>query len=94
MNLEILKEKTKDLISQYPAYSEELTDLYYLALDEIEDGGSEVHECNLAYNDMLDIINNIVVEDDPSQDLMKEEERNWTQNEIQKEIENRKNQNY
>jgi hypothetical protein len=40
---------------------------------------------------MLEIINNIVVEDDPSQDLMKEEERNWTQNEIQKEIEDRKN---
>jgi hypothetical protein len=91
MNLTILREKTKDLISQYPAYSEELTDLYHLALDEIEDGSSESHECNLAYSDMLEIINNIVVEDDPSQDLMKEEERNWTQNEIQKEIENRKN---
>jgi hypothetical protein len=91
MNLTILREKTKDLISQYPAYSEELTDLYRLALDEIEDGSSESHECNLAYSDMLEIINNIVVEDDPSQDLMKEEERNWTQNEIQKEIEDRKN---
>jgi len=91
MNLTILREKTKDLISQYPAYSEELTDLYELALDEIADGSPEFHECNLAYSDMLEIINNIVVEDDPSQDLMKEEERNWTQNEIQKEIEDRKN---
>jgi len=91
MNLTILEEKTKELIGQYPAYSEELIDLYHLALDEIEDGSSEFHECNLAYSDMLDIVNNIVVEDDPSQDLMKEEERNWTQNEIQKEIEDRKN---
>lgn len=58
MDLKIFTEKTKELLKNNPLYSEEIEQLYYLALSEIEDGSSEIHECNLAYNDMLDIINN------------------------------------
>lgn len=91
MNKKILTEKTKELLLEYPAYSEEIKDLYYLALDEIEEGGSESHECQLAYSEMLEIINytnNINnINDNPADDLRKEEERNWTQEQIQKEIE-------
>ena len=59
MDLKIFTEKTRELLKNNPQYSEEIEQLYYLALSEIEDGSSEIHECNLAYIDMLDIINNI-----------------------------------
>lgn len=88
MNLKTLKEKTRELIKEYPAYIEELSSLYELALDEIEEGGSEDHECELAYNDMLEIINNLDMINDPSDDLRKEEERNWTQEQKEKEKNN------
>jgi hypothetical protein len=86
MNLKTLKEKTEGFLIEHPQLSEEIKDLYYLALDEIEEGGSESHECELAYNDMLEVIKTIEMINDPSNDLRKEEERNWTQEQIQKEI--------
>lgn len=86
MNLKTLKEKTEGFLIEHPQLSEEIKDLYYLALDEIEEGGSEFHECELAYNDMLEVIKTIDMINDPSNDLRKEEERNWTQEQIQKEI--------
>lgn len=52
MNLERLKELTKQLIADYPQHTEELVDLYQLAVDEIDEGGSEAHECELAFSDM------------------------------------------
>ena len=56
MNVQTLKEKTIELLKIHPAYAEEFEALLFLALDEIEDGGSEQHECDLAYNEMLEII--------------------------------------
>lgn len=56
MNIQTLKEKTTELLKIHPAYAEEFEALLFLALDEIEDGGSEQHECDLAYNEMLEII--------------------------------------
>ena len=44
------------LIDKYPKQANELRDLYYLAGDEIESGGSESHECSLAWRDMLDLV--------------------------------------
>lgn len=52
-----LRTEALRLIDQYPAKSNEIRGYYQLALDEIEDGGSESHECSLAYNDMLDSLN-------------------------------------
>jgi hypothetical protein len=45
------------MIDMHPKHTEELRELYFLALSEVEDGGSETHECELAYNDMLEVIN-------------------------------------
>lgn len=89
MNLKQLREYTISLSKNYPTYKDDFEDLYYLAESEIEEGGSEQHECDLAYNDMLSIVDSV---DDPRFDLRKEEEYNWTQEQIQKEIETRNNE--
>ena len=85
MNLKTLKEKTLELLKKYPQYKSDFEDYYYLALSEIEEGGSENHECVLAYNDMLAIVDDI---EDPRFDLRKEEETNWTQEQKEKEKNN------
>lgn len=93
MNLQELKLKTRELISDYPEYREEFVDFYELAESEVEEGGSEQHECELAYNDMMEIVRSLEMHDDPADDLRKEEERNWVQEQIQKEIDKRSDYN-
>lgn len=56
MGVKELRELTLRLIDQYPHKSDEIRELYSLALSEIEEGGSEVHECSLAWNDMLECV--------------------------------------
>jgi len=58
MTLQELRKETQMLISQYPNLKDEIMDFYYLAVSEIEEGGSESHECELAHNDMLELIQN------------------------------------
>lgn len=55
--LKELRTEALRLIDQYPQHSETIRGYYQLALDEIEEGGSESHECSLAYRDMLDCLN-------------------------------------
>ena len=43
-------------IDMYPKQGDELRDLYHLAVSEIEGGGSESHECSLAWRDMLELV--------------------------------------
>jgi hypothetical protein len=50
-----LKVEVLRLIDKYPNKGDELRDLYHLASDEIEGGGSEPHECSLAWSDMLEL---------------------------------------
>ena len=57
MSIEELKDKTKELCLDYPEFKEDLMDLYHLALDEIGQGGSTWHECELALSDMEYLIN-------------------------------------
>jgi hypothetical protein len=52
---ELYRETTK-FILENPEIREQISDFYYLALDEIQDGQSETHECNMAYNDMLQLV--------------------------------------
>jgi uncharacterized protein YgiB involved in biofilm formation len=52
---ELYRETTK-FILENPEIKEQISDFYYLALDEIQDGQSETHECNMAYNDMLQLV--------------------------------------
>ena len=96
MDINRLKELTRSLIEDYPEYKEDFLDLYQYALSEIEEGGSERHECELSYNSMLDLLEDDDPDDpsdDPRFDLRKEEEYNWTQEQIQKEIDFRNNEN-
>jgi hypothetical protein len=55
MTLAELKKEAQRLIKEKPHLKEEIVDLYSLAVSEIEEGGSESHECELAYNDMLEL---------------------------------------
>lgn len=55
MNLAQLKTEAIRIIKAKPELKPEIQDLYFLAISEIEEGGSESHECDLAYNDMLEI---------------------------------------
>ena len=89
MNIKELEELTDSLIKNYPEFKEDFLDLYQYALDEIEEGGSETHECELSYNSMMEIVE--YDPDDPSDDLRKEEEYNWKQEQIQKEIDENRN---
>jgi hypothetical protein len=52
MTLQELRIKSIELTKQYPQYEDQIRDLFFLAQDEIEDGGSEAHECELAISDM------------------------------------------
>jgi len=56
MDLEKLLEQMNRLSSEYPFHKEGLEELYWLCIDEIEGGGSPTHECELAWNDMLDMV--------------------------------------
>lgn len=56
MDLAQLKKMTVQLIQNHPTLKDQLVELYQLAVDEIDEGGSEMHECHLAYNDMMELI--------------------------------------
>lgn len=51
-----LKVEVLRLIDGYPTKANELRELYHLAGDEIESGGSESNECSLAWRDMLELV--------------------------------------
>ena len=56
MTLTELSTRTKALTIKYPVLKQELIELYMLACDEVEEGGSEAHECELAIADMNELI--------------------------------------
>jgi hypothetical protein len=56
MTLSELKTFTIYLIKLYPQHKWQLTEYYYLAESEIEEGGSIQHECELAERDMIDLV--------------------------------------
>ena len=58
MNLQTLKVYLKESITKHPQHKEEIVDLYSLCVSEIEEGGSEDHECDLCYRDVEELINN------------------------------------
>jgi hypothetical protein len=57
MDLQQLKTEAIRIIKAKPELKEEIQDLYSLAISEIEEGCSEMHECELAYNDMVELEN-------------------------------------
>ena len=52
---ELYREAAKFILENLEI-KEQISDFYYLALDEIDNGQSENHECNMAYNDMLEFV--------------------------------------
>jgi hypothetical protein len=54
-SLKDLKATAVELIEKHPQHRDEILDFYHLAVSEVEEGGSEAHECSLAYNDMINI---------------------------------------
>ena len=56
MTLHELRERSIELAKEHPMYEDQIRDLFVLAQDEIEDGGSEAHECELAISDMESLI--------------------------------------
>lgn len=57
MNIQQLKKYCLEKIDQHPKLAEEIRDIYSLALSEIESGESENHECELAWSEIEDLIN-------------------------------------
>lgn len=49
MNLDQLAQYCLGMIQEFPALENEIKDLYQLALDEIEQGESAPHECEMCY---------------------------------------------
>jgi hypothetical protein len=58
MTLQDLRKESLRLIKENPQLANDIWDFYSLAVSEIEDGGSESHECDMAYNDIIELINN------------------------------------
>ena len=56
MNKKMLKDFVLEKIKEHSSLKEGILELYYLALDEIEEGGSEAHECNLCISSINDLI--------------------------------------
>ena len=46
---------TKEMIAKYPRRQGEIEDLFQLCIDEIEQGGSEVHEIELCMDDIKQV---------------------------------------
>jgi hypothetical protein len=56
MNLSYLKQYCIAKSREYPALKDDISDIYYLANDEIEDGNSEQAECYSAINSIDELI--------------------------------------
>lgn len=56
MNIQYLRTFCKEKIRQNPHLQDEIVGLYELAMSEIEEGGSESHEIDLAINSINDLI--------------------------------------
>jgi hypothetical protein len=46
----------KNIAKEYPTYRQDIFSFISLCQDEIEEGGSETHEVQLAYNDICDLV--------------------------------------
>jgi len=62
MNIKQLKEHAQGIIQNHPILKDEVVELFELAMTEIEEGGSESHECQLAINDMEELVNEMTNE--------------------------------
>ena len=64
MNLHELKIYAVKTVRENPTLKSEIFDFVQLAIDEIDEGGSEEHECELARRDIEFIVNEKMIEDE------------------------------
>lgn len=57
MKVNEFKKYCQDVVQQHPELRADVIDLYTLAMDEIEDGGSPTHEIEMAVADIESMIN-------------------------------------
>lgn len=62
MNYKELLDFAEQKIKQFPSHRGKIMDILSLAQCEIDEGGSEAHECELAYDDILGVTH---VSEDP-----------------------------
>lgn len=51
-----LTDYAKEMMVKYPNHKSEIQDIYSLCMDEIEEGGSVEHECQLAMEDIRQLV--------------------------------------
>jgi hypothetical protein len=56
MNKNQFRDWVQDMVNLHPNKRIEILDFFWLAMDEIFDGGSEQHEISLAVNDINELI--------------------------------------
>jgi hypothetical protein len=56
MNIQEFKNWVQDKVNLHPNKREDILEFFWLAIDEIHDGGSEQHEINLAVNSINELI--------------------------------------
>jgi len=56
MNIQEFKNWVQDNVNLHPTMRVEILEFFWLAIDEIHDGGSEQHEINLAVNSINELI--------------------------------------
>lgn len=56
MKFSNLVEKAKEVIKEYPTLEGDIIEFVQYAKSEIEDDGSEEHECDLAWHDIQELI--------------------------------------
>jgi len=57
MTLRELYQYCQEVVEKHPSLGSEIMEFYDLAVMEVEDGGSENHECELAVSDIEDLVN-------------------------------------
>tara|TARA_Y100000389_G_scaffold25738_1_gene22251 strand:- start:1610 stop:1801 length:192 start_codon:yes stop_codon:yes gene_type:complete len=57
MNLSELKTFAEQMSEANPKHDDQIRDFYFLAVSEVESGESETNECELAYSDINQLIN-------------------------------------
>jgi hypothetical protein len=57
MDKQYLKQFCLAKIAEHPNLKSEITEYYFLAMDEMYDGGSVAHEIELAINSINELIN-------------------------------------
>lgn len=58
MNKLAMIQHARKMTGLYPDLKNEINDLVYLAIDEIEEGGSETHETSLAIESINQLVTN------------------------------------